>query len=270
MFTNGRVESARHRMRSSQQGERSSTVMHLLLLRSLFREMITDLAGPAPTADDPTRGGMTRYLIVVARTEPAVYEHLRNRHSADPKVRVMLDRRGASDMDLMDRLPAERRRRRSSLITGASHELVALSPEHTAEPPAPHPQPLDSNAEAPRQMSQIETVDDAQRTIRWLAESQYQLSHVIPSLVDERDRLRRALEAREQECERLGGELGELRRSHSAIQGELDALRGERSAMAEAFGGVVDLLGQLHRPLSDIAHRLQTVQPVSVGAPQRD
>ena len=243
--------------------------MHLLLLRSLFREMIADLAGPAPTAEETTRGGMMRYLIVVARTEPAVYAHLRNRHSGDPKVRVMLDRRGASDVDTMDRLPAERRRRRSSLMTGASHELVALSLENTAEPPAPHPQPLESHAEAPRQMSQIETVDDAQRTTRWLAESQYQLSHVIPSLVDERDRLRRALEAREQECERLGGELGELRRSHGALQGELDALRGERTAMAEAFGGVVGLLGQLHRPLSDIAHRLQTAQPVGLGT-QRD
>ena len=238
--------------------------MHLLLLRSLFREMLTDLAGPAPTADEPTRGGMTRYLIVVARTEPAVYAHLRNRHSGDPKVRVLLDRRGAIDVDTMDSLPAERRRRRSSLMTGASHELVALSPEQTAEDPASHPQRLESPEEAPRQMSQIETVDDAQRTTRWLAESQYQLSHVIPTLVDERDRLRRALEAREQECERLGGELGELRRSHGALQGELDALRSERSAMAEAFGGVVGLLGQLQRPLSDIAHRLQTAQPVGM------
>ena len=236
--------------------------MHLLLLRSLFREMVTDLAGSAPTADEPTRGGMTRYLIVVARTEPAVYEHLRNRHSGDAKVRVMLDRRGASDVDTMDHPPAERRRRRSSLMAGASHELVAIAPEYTPEPRAPHPQPLESHEEAPRQMSQIETIDDAQRTTRWLAESQFQLSHVIPSLVDERDRLRRALEAREQECERLGGELGELRRSHGALQGELDALRGERAAMAEAFGGVVGLLGQLQRPLSDIAHRLQTAQPI--------
>jgi hypothetical protein len=247
--------------------------MPLLLLRSLFREMIADLAGSAPTADEPTRGSMTRYLIVVARTEPAVYEHLRNRHLGDPKVRVMLDRRGAVDLESLDGpLPAERRRRRSSLMTGASHELVALAHETPVESPArspaPNPQPLASHEEAPRHMSQIE--DDVQRTTRWLAESQYQLSHVIPSLVDERDRLRRALEAREQECERLGGELGELRRTHGALQGELDALRGERSSMAEAFGGVVDLLGQLHRPLADIAHRLQAVQPVAVGTPQRD
>ena len=243
--------------------------MHLLLLRSLFRELIADLAGPASTGDEPTRGVMTRYLIVVARTEPAVYEHLRNRHLGDPKVRVMLDRRGASDAETMDDpLPVERRRRRSSLTSGGSHELVALAHENAVEPSTPNPQPRASYEEAPPQMSQIETVDDAQRTTRWLAESQYQISHVIPSLIDERDRLRRALEAREQEYERLGGELGELRRTHGALQGELDALRGERTAMAEAFGGVVGLLGQLHRPLADIANRLQTAQPVGVGASQ--
>jgi hypothetical protein len=241
--------------------------MHLLLLRSLFREIIADLAGPAPTAEESNRGGMTRYLIVVARTEPAVYEHLRNRHLGDPKVRVMLDRRGAVEYESSENPPpVDRRRRRSSLMTGASHELVALASEvPAAQPPQPNPQPRAVYEEAPRQMSQIETVDDAQRTTRWLAESQYQLSHVIPSLVEERDRLRRALESREQECERLGGELGELRRIHSVLQGELDALRGERTAVAEAFGGVVDMLGQMHRPLADIARRLQTTPPVPIS-----
>src|SRR5205807_1171568 len=229
--------------------------MHLLLLRSLFREMISDLVGSAPTAEEPNRGGMTRYLIVVARTEPAVYEHLRNRHLGDPKVRVMLDRRGAVEYESSENPPpVDRRRRRSSLMTGASHELVAIVPEVPAESPTPNPQLRAHYEEAPRQMSQIETVDDAQRTTRWLAESQYQLSHVIPSLVEERDRLRRALESREQECERLGGELGELRRIHGALQGELDALRGERTAVAEAFGGVASRMMRAwneRRPLAN-------------------
>jgi hypothetical protein len=246
--------------------DHSDIEMHLLLLRSLFREMISDLAEAEPTAEGPNRGGMTRYLIVVARTEPAVYEHLRNRHLGDAKVRVMLDRRGAIEYESADNPPpVDRRRRRSSLMTGASHELVALASEVPVQAPMPNPQPRAPQEEAPREMSQIETVDDTQRTTRWLAESQYQLSHVIPSLVEERDRLRRALEAREHECERLGGELGELRRIHGALQGELDALRGERSAVAEAFGGVVDMLGQLHRPLADIARRLQTAPPVPVS-----
>src|SRR5262249_60239677 len=113
-------------------------------------------------------------------------------------------------------------------------------------------------------MAHTHTTDAAHRTRRWLAESRYHPSRVLPARVEERARLRRALEAREQECERLGGELGELRRIHGGLQGELDALRGERTAVAEAFGGVVDMLGQLHRPLADIARRLQTTPPAQV------
>src|SRR2546426_64449 len=237
--------------------------MHLLLLRSLLREMIADLAGPSSAGDETKQEGMTRYLIVVARTEPAVYEHLRNRHVADPKVKVVLDRRGAPDAELMDGPPpVERRRRRSSLMTGASHELVAVTREDSVEASSPNPQPLAPYEEVPRQMSQIETIDDTQRVTRWLAESQYQLSHTIPSLIEDRESLRRSLEAREQECRQLGGEIGELRQTLGALQSELDALRGERATVAQAFGGVVDLLGQLHQPLNDIARRLQTAQPV--------
>ena len=201
---------------------------------------------------------MTRYLIVVARTEPAVYEHLRNRHVGDPKVKVVLDRRGAPDADSMDGPPPVDRRHR---------ELVAVTREDTVEASSPNPQPLAQYAEAPRQMSQIETIDDAQRVTRWLAESQYQLSHTIPSLIEDRESLRRSLEAREQECRQLRGEIGELRQTAGALQTELDALRGERATVAQAFGGVVDLLGQLHQPLSDIARRLQTAQP-TVGTHQ--
>src|SRR6266850_3461094 len=244
--------------------------MHLLLLRSLLREMIADLAGPSSTGDETNRESMTRYLIVVARTEPAVYEHLRNRHVGDPKVKVVLDRRGATDAELMDGPPpVDRRRRRSTLMAGASHELVAVTREDTVEvsSPSPNPQPRAQYEEAPRQMSQIETIDDAQRVTRWLAESQYQLSHTIPSLIEDRESLRRSLDAREQECRQLGGEIGELRQTLGALQSELDALRGERATVAQAFGGVVDLLGQLHQPLSDIARRLQTAQP-TVGTHQ--
>ena len=96
--------------------DHDDTEMHLLLLRSLFREMISDLAGARTTAEELNRGGMTRYLIVVARTEPAVYEHLRNRHHADPKVRVMLDRRGAIEYESSDSPPPLPPREPSSLV----------------------------------------------------------------------------------------------------------------------------------------------------------
>jgi hypothetical protein len=208
------------------------------------------------------------YLIVVARNEPALYEHLRSRHRDDPRVRVVVDRRGARDVPTSDApLPVERRRRRSWLATGAPHELVELARDDAAESPDPKQQPVVHSEEAPRQMSQMETLEDPQRVTRWVAEGQHMLGREIPALIEDRDRLRQTLEAREHECERLHGELDEIRRNLGALRGELDRLRGERGAMVEAFGGVVDLLGQLQRPLDQITRQLHAAQSVAVDTP---
>lgn len=198
-----------------------------------------------------------RYLIVVARNQPALYEHLRNRHGRDPRVRVVVDRRGAGNVDMMENPPpVERRRRRSWLATGASHELVELPAEATTESPAP-------TQKSETQTSEMETLDDPQRVTRWLADSQQMLDRVVPALIAERDRLRQSVEATERECEQLRGELGEIRRNLGALQGELERLRGERAAMAAAFDEVVDLLGQLHRPMDELARWLQAAQPAT-------
>ncbi len=207
-----------------------------------------------------------RYLIVVARNEPALYEHLRNRHGSDPGVRVVVDRRGASDVKPTDGPPrTERRRRRSWLATGATHELVELARKDPAESPSPKQKPSVRDQEAPGQMSEKEILDDPQEVTRWLAVGQHMLGQMIPALIEDRDRLRQALQARERECERLLGEVGELRRNLGSLQGELEKLGGERTAMAEAFGSVADLLGQLQRPVDEIARRLHAVQPVEVN-----
>jgi hypothetical protein len=236
-----------------------------MFLRSLLREIITDLSGSASSAGEPTGELTMQYLIVVARNEPALYEHLRDRHGRDPRVRVVVDRRGAGDIEMREsRPPVERRRRRSWLATGASHELVELAKGNSAESVSRNQQPTVRDEEAPRPMSEMEILEDPQRVTRWLTEGQQMLDRVIPALIGERDHLRQTLEAREQEGERLRGELGDLRHNLGALQSELDRLRGERVAMAEAFGGVVDLLGQLQRPLTEIARRLHAAQPASI------
>ena len=192
-----------------------------------------------------------RYLIVVARNHPAVYEHLRNRHGRDSRVQVVVDRRGAGDVEMTaDPPPVERRRRRSWLTTGASHELVELPAEGTTESRSPTQKPGVRHEEATRQ------VEDPQRVTRWLTESQQMVDRVIPALIEERDRLRQSLEARERECEQLRGELDETRRNLGALQSELERLRGERAAMVKAFDDVVALLAQLHGPMYEIARRL--------------
>jgi hypothetical protein len=243
-----------------------------MFLRSLLREIITDLSGPASPVGEPTGEPTMHYLIVVARNEPALYEHLRDRHGRDPRVRVVVDRRGASDVEITESRPrVERRRRRSWLSTGASHELVELAGEDTTESLSRSQQPSVRHEEAPRPMNEMEILEDPQRVTRWLAEGQQMLDRVIPTLIGERDHLRQTLDATEHECERLRGELGEARRDLGdarrdlgALQSEIEKLRGERVVMAEAFGGAVDLLGQLQRPLNEIARRLHAAQPTQV------
>jgi len=205
------------------------------------------------------------YLIVVARNEPALYEHLRTRHRGDPRVRVVVDRRGAGEpVTTAGAPPVERRRRRSWLATGAPHELVELAREDAAESPSPTPQPSVPTEEAPVQMSEKDILGDPQRVARWVAESQQMLGAAIPALIEERDQVRQTLEAKERECERLQGELDQLRGNLGALQIEFARLRGEREAMSETFSGIVGLLGQAQRPLDEIARRLHVVQPVAV------
>src|SRR5437899_10734569 len=94
-----------------------------------------------------------RYLIVVARNQPAVYEHLRHRHGRDPRVQAVVDRRGADDVEMTaNPPPVERRRRRSWLTTGASHELVELPADATTESPRPEPKHGVPHEEATRPM----------------------------------------------------------------------------------------------------------------------
>src|SRR3989441_8584036 len=102
--------------------------MSIFLLRSLLQEIAADLPGAG--AAEPTGEPTMSYLIVVARNESALYEHLRSRHGSDPRVRVMIDRRSAKNAATTEGpRPVERRRRRSWLATGASHR----SEEHTSE-----------------------------------------------------------------------------------------------------------------------------------------
>src|SRR5438445_118265 len=190
--------------------------MPMLLFRSLLRDVLTKLAGLAFSAREPTREPTIRYLIVVARNQPALYEHLRNRHGRDPGVQVVVDRRGDGNVETTaDPPPVERRRRQSWLAAGASHELVELPAEDTAGSRSPKQEPSVRHEEASRQMSETQTsetpmsvmgtLEDPQRVARWLAESQQMVDRVIPALIGERDRLRQSLEAREQEDVAAGG-----------------------------------------------------------------
>jgi hypothetical protein len=108
----------------------------------------------------------------------------------------------------------------------------------------------------------MEGAEDRQRIDRWIEESQYLIGRLIPSLLDDRERLRGKLEATEQDCARLRQEVLELRKDLSDLQGETQYFRNEHSAIAQALAGVLEHLGHVQKPLQDTYRRLQVGQPV--------
>ncbi len=112
----------------------------------------------------------------------------------------------------------------------------------------------------------MEGVEDRQRIDRWIEESQYLIGRIIPTLLDDRERLKGKLEAAEQEGARLRQEIAELRKEVSDLQSETQHFRNEQAAMAEVLAQVLEHFGQVHKPLADIYRRLQFGQPTPAGA----
>jgi predicted nuclease with TOPRIM domain len=108
----------------------------------------------------------------------------------------------------------------------------------------------------------MEGLEDRQRIDRWIEESQYLIGRLIPSLLDDRDRLRGKLEAAEQEGARLRQEALDLRKEVGDLQSETQYFRNEHTAMAEAVAGVLEHLSHVQKPLNDVHRRLQVGQPV--------
>lgn len=108
--------------------------------------------------------------------------------------------------------------------------------------------------------------EDRQRIDRWIEESQNLLGRLLPTLLDDRERLRSKVEAAEQECERLRGELGERQREIAELRSEIENFRSERAAVAEAFSSLVDHLGQMQKPLHEMVRRLEVAPPVAMDA----
>lgn len=116
-------------------------------------------------------------------------------------------------------------------------------------------------------MGESETIEDRQRLERWLDEGQYMLGRIVPSLVEERDRLKARAEAAEDECGRLRHEILELRKVINDLNGEGQYLRQEQAAIAESVGALMGQLAELQRPLHDVHRRIQSVGARPVGEP---
>ncbi len=106
------------------------------------------------------------------------------------------------------------------------------------------PQP--PSADEVKTMDRIDTDTVKWRDIEtWVRNSQYMATHVIPSLVRERDKLRRRADAAERDVARLTGELEHLRRDNRRLETEIGRLESERRAASEGLAHAMVQIGRL-------------------------
>jgi hypothetical protein len=233
------------------------------LLAALFPERSPAAlpSAPSPGPSAPAVPPETRYLIVVARDEPGLCEYLARQYAGDSRVRVVGDRRCRGSAGTSP-VTVERRQRGAQGARPLFGHLCWIV-EASFEEPSPVGVPARPELE---RRGSMEGLEDRQRVDRWIEESQYLIGRLIPGLLDDRDRLKGKLEAAEQECARLRHEAAELRKEISDLQSETQYFRTEHVAMADALREVIEHVGQIQKPLSDVHRRLQVTQPALSSA----
>jgi chromosome segregation ATPase len=102
---------------------------------------------------------------------------------------------------------------------------------------------------------------------RWIEESHLLLGRIIPSVLDDNQRLRDKLTTSEQESDRMREEVAVLRREVVGLQTELEALRGqheylkgEQSAVADSLTRTLHHLTQMVQPINEMVAKLHVAQ----------
>lgn len=227
---------------------------------------------PSPGQDGQGRldgaRGTARYLVIVAREEALLCEHLKQQFVGDPEVRVFTDRRrperprwfgreapeGEADRwERRARAPADEPAVRWVVVSRTHEAVRGWTRSHDTRTP-----------QRGRRAGVMEGLEDRQRVDRWIEESQYLIGRLIPGLLDDRDRLKGKLDAAEQDAAKLRQEIGELRKEVNDLQSETQYFRNEHAIMSEALSQILEHVGQIQKPLNDVYRRLQVTQPSSV------
>jgi hypothetical protein len=230
-----------------------------------------ELRSLLPLIDDPgwrssgphTRGAHPEYLVIVARSDPKLFEYLGRRFAGEPHTEVRLDLRGTGGT-LTPPGGVDRRRVAPSgqnfdlALPSCGVAVVRRAPENGEHPRVAHSHPQEGPME--------QTQDERQRVDRWLEESQYLIGRLIPTYLEDRDRIRTRLESADQECDRLRQEVGELRRELGILQAEVQYYRGEHQAAAEVFASMISHLSEMQKPMQETYRRLQMTPPAGAMA----
>ena len=99
--------------------------------------------------------------------------------------------------------------------------------------------------------------ESRQQIEHWIEESQLLLGRIIPSVLDDNQRLRDKLADSDQDSDRMREEIAMLRRELAALQSEIEALRGQHEYLKGDLAAVADSLTRV------LHHMNQMVQPIN-------
>lgn len=106
-------------------------------------------------------------------------------------------------------------------------------------------------------MDELNAAEARQRVERWAEEGQHLLGRVLPSLLEQHDRLRARVEEAEQANERLRQELTELQREVHTLRVENQIFKKEQTEIREVFAKLVEHTSSMLKPMNEILQKLQ-------------
>jgi hypothetical protein len=209
--------------------------MHKLEILQRTRTSVTDREAPA-------REGQVRFLVIVARHAVDLFARVSDQFLDDPRVQVIMDRRrGERRRGSAARHPDRRgqdRRRPPDYWEDIRRHPVVIVPTwkaREARPPVRAPQPIPSS-EVTTEVDAMESTDSVTQAWHqieaWVRDSQHMVSHVIPSLMQECDELRKRADSAEAHVARLKREVEDLQAEITRLGKETDRLTDERAAMS--------------------------------------
>jgi hypothetical protein len=148
---------------------------------------IDDTTERTPAASDVATDLSVRYLVIVARDQRSLYDFLKQRFSADPKVDVILDRRETETRDSVEmRRPAREcteRRRHQAFKRDLRFHSVVVTPCYASAASSPavaRHQPERPPGQGSTSMGDVDVAEERQRVTRWIEESQYLIGRIVP------------------------------------------------------------------------------------------
>jgi hypothetical protein len=243
--------------------------------RELWRHAASESVDHADPGSETPGVRPVRFLYVVARTRLDLFLTIRRQFRDEGSVHVMLDRREqerrskASPVEFPDRRrQVDRRRPRDYWEDTAQHPAVLIPLSGLARERSDRDRPR--SAEVPERdkeqtMERVLLADEA-RVSAWVQEGQQVLQHVLPSILGERDALRRELE----EAHRRGKELQEendgLRADIARAAAGRRQLEAGHAEIVDSVGQFLAQLGQALEPMRGLAEKLGQARHRSDGA----